>query len=53
MVAAMARLTARWCESVVPAIGVVAYGGPTGLDGADAFTNGGGAVGTGSRSVAA
>jgi len=29
----MARLTARWCEGVVPAIGVVAHGGPTGLDG--------------------
>jgi len=28
-----AHLTARWCEGVVPAIGVVAHGGPTGLDG--------------------
>ena len=28
-----AHLTARWYEGVVPAIGVVAHGGPTGLDG--------------------
>ncbi|QCE03912.1 hypothetical protein DEO72_LG8g1942 [Vigna unguiculata] len=47
----MARLTTRWCEGVVPAISVVAHGGPTGLDGADEFTNSGGAAGTGSRAT--
>jgi len=26
-----AHLTARWCDGIVPAIGGVAHGGPTGL----------------------